>query len=234
MSPRQNAATTDSDYDVALQLGFTALFKWHFDRGTRAGLTMQAHGNSWDPKEFSKHVKTEIRNAQNWYNGTSAPKGLFKMVENAFFGDPGQLATDPYAQWRADLRAAHKKDRTSRDGSPDDANQEVASRLSPPAPTPIQGTFADTELHAARAINTKSKPTIIKAAYTVAGSAGGLLAQGIVVAAHYSITGDSLQSVVGLLGAYALPVTSLILGGIMGFCSAPRVQRRNNTVPSEL
>jgi hypothetical protein len=137
MSLRQNAATTDSGYDVALQLGFTALFKWHFDRGTRAGLTMQAHGNSWDPKEFSKHVKTEIRNAQNWYNGTSTPKGLFKGVENAFFGDPGLLAADPYAQWRADLRAAHKTDRTSRDGSPD-ANQEAASRLAPPAPRPIQ------------------------------------------------------------------------------------------------
>jgi hypothetical protein len=173
MSLRQNAATTDSGYDVALQLGFTALFKWHFDRGTRAGLTMQAHGNSWDPKEFSKHVKTEIRNAQNWYNGTSAPKGLFKGVENAFFGDPGLLATDPYAQWRADLRAAHKTDRTSRDGSPD-ANQEATSRLAPPAPRPIQGTFADSELHGVRTINSKSKPAFIKAAYTVAGSVGGL------------------------------------------------------------
>jgi hypothetical protein len=233
MTAPENTATTDSSYDIALRLGFTALFKWHFDRGTRPGLTMQAHGNSWDPKEFSAHVKTEIRNAQNWYNGTSAPKGLFNKVENAFVGDPGQLPVDPYAQWRADLRATHKTDRASRDGSPD-ASQKTTSPLSPPTPAPIQGTFADVKLQGARATNIKSKPTVIKAAYTIAGSAGGLIVQGIIVATHYRLTGDSLQSVVGLFGAYALPLISLILGGIMGFCSASWVQRRHNAVPSEL
>lgn len=71
MTARENTAATDGGYHGALRQGFTALFQWHFDRGTRPGLSMQVHGNSWDAKEFAAHIKTEIRNAQNWYNGAT-------------------------------------------------------------------------------------------------------------------------------------------------------------------
>ena len=80
---------------------------WHFERGTRPGGTLDREGKEWGPKEFADACGYKSdRTVRYWLSGETLPSDL-RTVEAKLFG------TDAcYAEWRLELRRAHRRGRT--------------------------------------------------------------------------------------------------------------------------
>ena len=72
-----------------------------------------------------------------------------------------------------------------------------------------------------------------RVSWTIIGAVTALGIQAAVVAANNWLTGNAIESAVGLFGAYAVPIISAVIGAIVGFALASRSQRSKKSIPLE-
>jgi tetratricopeptide (TPR) repeat protein len=92
-------------------LAFSALLRWHMDRGTRPSGSPEAEGLPWSVKELANAAGTTDRSLGSWRNG-GHPEDL-RPLENAFFG---KEADTKYAWFRDELRRAYRLARSGNSG----------------------------------------------------------------------------------------------------------------------
>jgi hypothetical protein len=224
----------DEGYEEAKRGGFFGLFKWHFDRGTRAGLDPQRRGDNWQEKELAAEIVQEVRNIQNWYHAENVPRKYNAKLEHAFFGDPAQAKEDPYKRWRLDFREAHKQwwsrpDQRTKNDPRSPVQTETISGIHSSL-SALQENWVARDPAPSRLYRGAHRFGVTLL-YAIAGSIITLVIQFIAVATTYWRTGEGLEGSVGLFGAYAIPLLSAVIGAILGgLFSTFRFQRSKKPV----
>jgi formylglycine-generating enzyme required for sulfatase activity len=90
---------------------FKDILDWHLTRGTRPKGTLDAPGKQWTNGDFAHVLGTHERTVRNWRRGTNVPTvSMANAIERELFGD-----NPVYADWRTELRQAHRAAKSRED-----------------------------------------------------------------------------------------------------------------------